>query len=151
VAFAQNVEYGSPAELKGVTRIYVDTGAELKARNDIVSHIQKELPSVVVTDSAEDAEVVLVFGSSASTRYIGSHSTTTINSGGDQATTSSMPQYKRVVRGDGLVVKPGKGGRPRLLIEFGDARGNVFERKPSTNFAREFIKAYKKANDEEKK
>jgi len=148
---SQNYEYGSPAELKGVTRIYVDTGTELKTHNDIVSHIQKELPAIIITDRAEDAEVVLVYGSSASTKYIGSQSTTTVDSSGNTAHTDSMPQYRRIVRGDGLVLKPGKEGRARLLMEFGDARGNIFERKPSTNFAREFVKAYKKANGEEKK
>ncbi len=38
------------------------------------------------------------------------------------------------------------GERTRILISFKDERSNLFERKPETNFARAFVKAYQKAN-----
>ncbi|MGA9768164.1 MAG: hypothetical protein WBV94_03935 [Blastocatellia bacterium] len=147
-ALAQDFEYGSAAELKGVTKIYVSTGTELDERNNIVKRIQKELPNIVVVDIADDAEVALIYGSSSTTRFTGWSSTST--SDGSSTRTESTPTYRNLVVGDGLVVKKGGGNRLRLLMQFGDTRKNAFQRKPSTNFAREFIKAYKKANPEGK-
>ncbi|MDY6959024.1 MAG: hypothetical protein SVK08_07675, partial [Halobacteriota archaeon] len=86
------------------------------------------------------AEVVLVFGAKSSTylsglNYSGVGSTATAN-------------YSTVVVGDGIVVKPIDSDRVRLLMKFTDKRTYIFERKPSTNFARAFIKAYEKANED---
>ena len=37
-------------------------------------------------------------------------------------------------------------GRPRLLMNFKDTQKSVLERRPSTNFARKFVKVYKEVN-----
>ena len=144
-------EYGSAAELKGITKIFIDAGAELEVRDNIAKLIRKDLPNLTIADKPEDAEISLVFVSDSSTYFAGMQSTTTPDYGTGGTQTSSTPTYRRVVVGDGLVVKPIGPNRARLLMKFGDARKTVFERRPSTNFARAFVKAYREANKEEKK
>jgi len=35
------IEYGSPSELKGITKIFIDTGTELEVRSNIIKEINK--------------------------------------------------------------------------------------------------------------
>jgi hypothetical protein len=187
IAFAQQAdivfEYGSADELKGVSKIYVYTGAEFEVRNDIVKNIQERLDSVLITDHAEDAEVILLYGSSSNTYFSGIETKgKTITSGsvqgqsqdiGDVAVgqgryssqsetqSRSTPEYTTITTGNGLVIKPLKDSRVRVLMEFKGSKGtsstdgpgmvllrSIFEKKPSTNFAKDFVKAYKKASGE---
>jgi hypothetical protein len=78
---AQQFEYGSPDELRGVTKIYVNTGADLEARNNIVETIQKDLKQITVTDRPDDADVCLFYGAASNTFYAETwdHSTTIVN------------------------------------------------------------------------
>src|SRR6266567_1661813 len=161
---ATRFEYGSPDELKGVTKVYVYTGPQLEVRNNIVNAIQKSLKNIVITDRPENAEVHLVFAADASTFYAGTwrNSTTTdsgtINgrsqtygntttaqgtySGQSTTSTSSTPIYRTVVTGVGFVGKLVGKDTVRLLLDFKDSRSTIWERRPSTNFAKAFIKAY---------
>jgi hypothetical protein len=138
------LEYGQTSELKGVKKIFIDTGMDLEVRNNMLKTINKELKNVVVTESAEEAEVVLVFGATTSTYYDGTTATASPNYDGG-VTATSKPTYKTVTTGEGMVLKLGK-EKVRLIMQFGDSRGYIFERRPSTNFARAFVKAYKEAN-----
>jgi len=160
-------EYGSPNELRGITKVYVYTGAELEVRNNIVKIIQKELKQIIVTDRPNDADVYLFYGAAVNTFYAGTwgNSTTTgqgvINgqahtygntttaqgtySGQSTTTSSNVPRYRTVVTGSGIVAKI-DGSKVRLLLDFHDDRSSVLERRPSTNFARAFVRAYEKAN-----
>jgi len=148
-------EYGSLEELRGVTKIYVYTGLELEVRNNIVKTIQSKLKHIAVTDRPEDAEVLLVFAADVNTFYAGSWSNTTtaqgMYSGQSTTTTSSIPIYHTVITGRGFVARLVGNDTIRLLLEFEDSRSTIFERRPSTNFARAFVKAYEKANKEAKK
>ena len=139
-------EYGDASELKGVRKIFVDTGTDLEVRENILKEIaksKKKLPGLEVVSRAEDAEVILAFGSSSDARLAGI--STEAPAGSTTATSSAV--YRTVTRGEGLVFKPLEGGRIRLLMSFKDSRSSRFERRPSTNFAREFVRAYAKAND----
>jgi hypothetical protein len=42
-------EYGSTADLQGITKIYVNTGEDLDTRDNIVRIILRELPMLTVT------------------------------------------------------------------------------------------------------
>ena len=53
-------EYGDESELRGVKTVYLDTGFELKARNDIVDELTADT-ALVVVDRPQEADVVLVF------------------------------------------------------------------------------------------
>jgi hypothetical protein len=161
-------EYGSAAELKGVTKIYIYTGTELEVRNNIIKTIRSTLKNIVVTDRPEDAEVVLSFAADTNT-FLATirHSSATTTTGtvigqsqtngnittgqgtyvGRSTTTgSSTPIYRTVVTGMGLVARLTDNDTIRLLMDFKDSRSTIFERRPSTNFARAFVKAHQEAN-----
>jgi hypothetical protein len=134
-------EYGSSEELNGITRIYVYAGTDMSGRENIIKEIKKKVPSIVITDKPEDAEVILEYGSSAERLLSGATSTS------DGYGVNTTATYRKVVHGEGIVYKRGATGNMRLLMDFKDTRKSRFERRPSTNFAREFLKAYVKANN----
>lgn len=137
---ARQIEYGDPSELKGVRVIFVDTGANMKLRQEIIKEIQKskeKLPGLVISGSPDDAEVILAFENDTVREAAG---VSTSENG-----RSSSLLYRTVREGQGVVYKPGT--RMRILMSFEDTqKRKLLERRPSTNFAREFVKAYKKAN-----
>jgi hypothetical protein len=55
------IEYGSPGELVGVKSIFIYTGVDLKAHNEIAEHVVKKLPGLRLVDRPLDADVVLAF------------------------------------------------------------------------------------------
>ena len=129
------IEYGSPGELRGVAKVFVDTGMDARERERIIGEIQKKLPRLAIVSRPEDADVHLRF---------------------DFPNRQQVPVIVyprpyplpggRYGQGVGTVVRILGPDRVRVLMSFRDARGTVFEREPSVNFAREFIKAYDKAN-----
>ncbi|GEM_PF-2141418 len=154
------IEYGSPADLRGVKSIYVYTGTDIDVRNNIVKEITKKLKDIVVANTPSEAEVCLVFGTDFSTFYAGSSTSGTVtvdSTDTARVQTRSTPKYRKVTYGSGAVVIIKPNNVVRVIMNFEDAKGEgppavtLFERKPSTNFARAFVKAYKEANPEEKK
>jgi hypothetical protein len=140
VARAQDFDYGTPDDLKGVTKVFVYTGTDLDARENIMKEITKKLPQITLTGNADEAEAVLQYGSVADKYFAGMHSTS------DGYGTTSTSQYRKVQVGSGVVLKKGENNRMRLVLNFNDEQKSRFERRPSTNFARKFIDAYQKAN-----
>jgi len=125
VAAAQDVseqqfEYGSSAELRGVTRIFVYTGPDLELRQNIAAHIQKALgKSVTSAEAASDAQVTLL----------------------------AIPHGAYM---EFIAICPGKTSRdvPRLLLQLKAAQSRLpFNRdRPSSRFAELFVREWKKAN-----
>jgi hypothetical protein len=154
------MEYGQREELKGVNKIFVDTGTDLSGRENIIKIIQNELPTIVVVSRAEEAEVVLIYSSDSysilsgisNSRNSSTNGTVSVwgnratYSGQTNSTSTSTPIYKKITEGEGLIVRFTSTGRPRLLINFKDEKKSVLERRPSTNFARKFVKVYKEVN-----
>jgi hypothetical protein len=144
-------EYGTPAELRGIGRIFIDTGADAAMRTNIVKNIEKRLPELVIVTCPEEADIRLVFVTD--NRYFVSHnyqSAIRYDYGGCTGHTViesyEKPSYWHVVRGMGMVVMCAGEQRLRVLMSFQDERGSWPERHPSTNFARAFVKEYRKAN-----
>jgi hypothetical protein len=132
---AQTFDYGKPIELRGLKRVFVDAGADTKSRDKITKEIEKAKLGVEMLDSPDTAEVILVFNSGTDKRLVGS------------ANRSNASIAEVVLStGEGMVLIP-KGERSRLILSFHDVQQTVFERRPTSNFAREFIKAYKQANN----
>lgn len=121
-------EYGDPSELKGIEHIYVYTGVELGIRNSIVKIITKALPELTVTASPEEAEVILVYGAA------------------DPGNQVMFGLTHKNEWGKGFVIRVTADGRKRVLISFEDTATTIYERSPTGNFARAFVKAYKAAN-----
>jgi hypothetical protein len=133
--FAQTkaVEYGNASELRGVKKVFVDTGTDLQLRNRIVGEIQKRLPALAIVNAPEAADIHLQFSLKEERDY-----GLVVPVGGRIGVTYSV--------GTGAVVKVLNENRVRVLLSFRDKRTRFGERRPSTNFAREFVEAYQQAN-----
>ena len=138
---AQSFEYGKPSELKGLKRVFVDTGGDLKNRDRILDEIQKADIGVELLDSADGAEVILYFQGGKEKHMSGVNSTTD-----PYGNTRSTPSYRKITVGGGQVFVV-RGDKLRMVLSFDDEEKTVFEKKPATNFGKTFVKAYKKAND----
>jgi hypothetical protein len=135
-AEAQNYDYGSPAELKGVVWIYVDVHDDPKWRQDIVEHIQEELPLLRLASSVADAEAVVYFTGREYRYYAGS----------TYHGSSSTADYRRVMEGRGQILVLPDQGKPRLVFDSTSAARRIWDKRPSAKFAREFVKVYREAN-----
>lgn len=135
-AFAQNptVEYGHPTELHGVKKVFVDTGADIELRNRIVKEIQKGLPNLVIVSIPEDAEIHLQFALRDESNY------------GVIVPVRGRVGVSSIRVGAGTVVKVINDKRVRVLWSYKDTQRTIVERRPSTNFAREFVKLYERYN-----
>lgn len=140
--YAQDVEYGTPDELKGITKVFVDTGPDMKSRERILKTISKEKLNLVLLDSRDDAEVILLFAGDRETYMSGVQTSPPIYEGGPSTT---RPTYSKVDRGAGLVVVP-KGNRMRILMDFSGSARFRWTKWPAEQFGKAFVKAYKKAN-----
>jgi hypothetical protein len=117
-------EYGKSEELRGLTKVFVDTGTDLKLRDNIIKEFNKQkkaIPAVNLVDRPEDAEILLVFDSD----YDGNFT-----------------------HGEGYVARPISDTRRRLLFTFKATRVPPFGSKTSSKFVKAFIKAYLEANKE---
>jgi len=145
-SLAQGItEYGKPGELKGVTKIFVFTGAEMKDRERIIKELEKsktKAPNLLIVDRAADAEVELLY-SVTNEEWVSSVRT---HPNASSRGSTSTPVYMDTDTGVGRVIKPLSDGGMRLLMSFKDEQTYRWERNPATNFARAFMKAYLKAN-----
>lgn len=136
IAFAQDRAYGTASDLKGLKKVFIDTGPDTKSRENIIKGLEKSRLGFEIVDDKEDAEILLGFGADEVVHSI-------------VATRSENVATGRVLMdqtGAGVVIARAR-GKARLIYSFDDVQTTVFERKPVNNFIREFIKLYKKGND----
>jgi hypothetical protein len=136
------IEDGSVSELRGLKKVYVDAGASDEEQRNIVGEVLKYLPKLTIVDSASEAEVILAFNASARTqndKFVQKDAFT-----GEVKNSWNIRLDMEV--GHGQVFRQVTTSHLRSLLKFEDPHTNKFERKPSTNFARAFVKAYKLAN-----
>ncbi len=160
-----SLEYGNINDLEGVKKIFVHTDAGLEVRQNIIKHINEKLPNIEITSRAEDAEVILLLSADVQTLLAGyNHNSTTQVTGNAQVygnqgayqgqantQTTSTPIYRSVINAAGIVFKVTPENRTRIIMDFQDSKKTIFERRPSTNFAKAFVKAYEQANGLKKK
>src|SRR5262249_16707153 len=53
------IEYGQPDELRGVTKVFVDTGVDAHQRELVVNEIQKQLPDLQIVSRPEESDIHL--------------------------------------------------------------------------------------------
>jgi hypothetical protein len=126
-------EYGSPRDLRGLTRIYVDTRGDTALRASIVTAIEGALPGVRIVASVRESEAaVLCFvNRSVSTSVITQSQTqqppggTVVGGsfrvvvGGESSSSTSsvsVPITSESISADVLIVKPGRTENAPLLI-----------------------------------
>jgi hypothetical protein len=122
------IEYGRPDELRGVTKVFV--GLDDQQREVVVREIKKQLPGLEIVSRPEESDIHLRFFLKES--------------------------RDGRIEGVGIVVKLIDANRARALCSFKDHLPPMYERHSVKSFgverimplrfAREFVKAYKKAN-----
>jgi len=130
----QNTVYGKPEDMKGLRKVFVDTGGDLENRERITKEIEQAKLDVELLDSEEGAEIILDFGAGRSERLHG-----TISNGSGGLIT------KRYQTGKGHVYAV-VGRQTRIVMSYEGEEKHVWEKKPATNFGKAFVKAYKKVN-----
>jgi|GEM_PF-2617348 len=142
-------EYGNPAELRGVTVVFIDTGSQLTVRDTIAAEIRKRLPDLTIAERIEEARIVLDFtleidrrGDSGGMVIYGGIGSLGSHGGVDiYAPTETTREI-----GHGLVYRPLGEGAIRILLEFSGRKTTVLQRSPARQFARKFVDEYRKAN-----
>jgi hypothetical protein len=138
---AQNVafEYGSIAELKGITKVYVYTGPELKTRNEIVEGLLKDLPRLTIMDDPTQAEVIIQFGAISDPKKLG-----TAGMLGRESTESGKDADGR---GYGWIYRQVDSGKIRLILQYKGTKLKVEIWKGQVEkFTDQVVSAFKKAN-----
>lgn len=128
--FAQTpvIEDGQPDELRGVTKVFV--GLDAKQREVVVREIKKQLPDLEIVSRPDESDIHLLL--------------------------SLKETRDGRIEGVGSVVKLIDANHARALYNFKDYLPPIYEqhsiktygieRVMPLRFAREFVKAYKKAN-----
>lgn len=138
------MEYGKAADLKGLTKVFIDTGADMEVRERIVKQIEKAKLGVEILGSDEDAEIMMLFRDQESDTVTGVSSNSTDTSWG--RTTNSTVIKVPLIAGAGQVFVKGSNNKPRLVLSVQNSQQSRLEKRPSTKFADAFIKAYREAN-----
>jgi len=122
------IEYGQPDELRGVTKVFV--GIDAEQREVVVREIKKQLPDLEIVSRPEESDIHLLL--------------------------SLKETRDGRIEGVGTVVKLIDANHARALYSFKDDLSPIYEqhslkgfgveRIMPLRFAREFVKAYKKAN-----
>jgi S1-C subfamily serine protease len=128
---SDDYEYGKLSELKGIKKIFIDTGGETAYRERLIKEIEKAKLNIEVLSSPDNAECFILFRN------------TMINepwfSGSSAIVEKSL--------GKAMIVIPGNNQKkPRLLLKFTETKDSYFEDKPIDKFAKLFVKAYREAN-----
>lgn len=141
---ALKFERGKSSELKGLTKLYVNTGTDAVRRNQIVEEIEKAgIPRLTVVTNREDAEIVMRFGGDEEEVMEG------LNTNPVLGTDWTMTTVDRrvVLYGRGMVFIAGKDRTlPRIVMTYKNTQDKAFGKRPATEFAERFIAAYKEAN-----
>ena len=148
VAGGQDVDrprYGNPSDLHGLTRVYIDTGTDTRARDRIVRELRASGLALQLVEDASNAQILLEFGATVEHR-VGGWVTNTHrdkDKRGENSVTTTTDQKIQNGVGTFYVVREG-----RLLIvdSFADEKRTFLERDPATNFARAFLRLYSGAN-----
>lgn len=132
------VDNGKPGELKGVAKIHL-SAANNDARQSIIKEIKKSLPELIFTNRPEEAEVWLVFNV-----VQGNISNVVPSTELGSGKVLFSPRNETLATGS--VIKSIAPNHVRKLMDFKDSGEFVRADKLGTNFAREFVKLYRKAN-----
>lgn len=141
---ALSFERGKSSELKGLTKLFVNTGADTTRRDLIVEEIQKaQIPGLVIMDAREEAEMIMRFAGDEQEVIEGLSANPVIGTDWTITTVDS----RVMVYGRGMVFIAGKDRtKPRIVMTYKNTRDKAFGKRPLTEFAEKFVAAYKEAN-----
>jgi len=131
-------EYGQPSDMKGLTKIYIDTKGNIKDRETIVKEFEKGKIGVQAVDSKDLAEIIIDFNTTESKQAVARTITNTY----DPKYSVNVVSNVKVVSGEAMVTIKGQTtSNRRVVMNFNGGR-----KDPAAAFAKEFIKAYRTAN-----
>jgi hypothetical protein len=132
------VEYGHPSEMKGLTKLFIDTQADIKTSDRLLKEIKnnKDLRAIVIVTDAKKAEMVMFFSASTERQEV-PPSVFAPNGG------------ITLNQGTGIIAIQGRDSeKARILMRYSNSQESDWEQKPTTKFIKEFAKAYKTANEQ---
>jgi len=137
--------YGIPCDLHGLSRLFVDTGSDVRARDRILRELRGSGIALQLVQDARDAQMLLEFGATVEHRVGGWVTNTRRDKDkrGENSLTTTTDQKIQNGAGTVYVIREGQ----LLLVEsFADEKRSFLERDPATNFARAFLRLYRGAN-----
>lgn len=145
---AQDVDrpqYGVPADLHGLTRLFIDTGTDVRARDRIVRELRGSGVALELVQDSHEAQMLLEFGATVEHRVGGwvTNARRDKDKHGENSVTTTTDRKIQNGAGTVYVVRE---GRLVLVESFADEKGSFLERDPATNFARAFLRLYRGAN-----
>jgi transposase InsO family protein len=148
VAEAQDVDrprYGTSSDLRGLTRLFVDTGADVRARERIIRELRTAGIRLQLVEDARDAQILLEFGASVERRVSGWVTNRRRDTDNRREESVTTPTEQKIHAGAGTVYVV-RDGRLSIVESFADEKRIFFERDPAINFARAFLRLYRGAN-----
>lgn len=124
---AEDCGRGQPGELKGLSRVFIDTDSV--SRDRIASEIAASQLGLTLVNGAEGAEIILRFTSGIVSE-----------TGGSFAANGGKPMSAG--RGEVHVLRE---GRSRVVLFFEGMRMSGLQKEPATKFGRTFVEAFTKA------
>lgn len=137
--------YGSASDLRGLTRLFVDTGADVRARERIIRELRSSGIGLQLVQDPRDAQILLEFGASVERRVSGWVTNTRRDKDKRREESVTTPTEQKIHAGAGTVYVV-RDGRLSIVESFADEKRIFFERDPETNFARAFLRLYGRAN-----
>lgn len=130
-----NYEEGKPSELKGLTKIFVETEDDLESYKYIIAALNKaKLPKVKIVDKVEAADIVLDF--------LYDTVDLAVNPSGTATATNTAESVGNV-----LVVDKKSERTQRIILNLGIKQDPKARNKTANEFVKAFVKIYKKANN----
>jgi hypothetical protein len=115
---------GTPRELRGLRKVFVDAGADGEYRTLILAELEKAHLDFELLPTPEGAQIVLRFRGEKFNR----------------------PNYVQTLHGGRGEVNAIQDSRPLTIVAFSGTRLRAFGDKPATKFAAAFIEAYRVGN-----
>lgn len=137
--------YGSASDLRGLTRLLVDTGADVRARERIIRELRSSGIGLQLVQDARDAQILLEFGSTVERRVSGWVTNTRRDKDKRREESVTTPTEQKIHAGAGTVYVV-REGRLSIVESFADENRIFFERDPATTLARAFLRLYGQAN-----
>jgi len=116
--------YGTPQDLRGLTKVFVDAGEKGDYRALIVAELDKAHLGLELLPVPEGAQIVLRF----------------------RGEEFSRPNVLQALHGGRGEVNAIQDGRARTVVAFSATRTKAWGAKPATKFATTFIEAYQSGN-----
>ncbi len=137
--------YGTVSDLRGLTRLFVDTGTDVRARDRIIRELRSSGLGLELVQDPRDAQMLLEFGASVEHRVSGWVTNTRRDKDRRREESVTTPTEQKIHAGAGTVYVV-RGGRLSIVESFTDQKRIFFERDPATNFARAFLRLYRGVN-----